>query len=167
MKNKRQAQHGEIKMRKRLMSKHFNYGVKYKMKGNICLQISLKVTFVWSVQLVILYSCPVWYSPLYCLEQHRSWSCQHTQHILFLIFFILYIEYDCGYSLNMLILWLWLFQSKPCSGAAVSSISPLFTNCYWKHEPPTWSLAADQLCGLRFYCCSCISNTLRLREKHQ
>ncbi len=29
-----------------LMSKHFNYAVKYKMKGNICEQISLKVTFV-------------------------------------------------------------------------------------------------------------------------
>lgn len=38
-KNKRRAQHGEIKMRKRLMSKHFNYGVKYKMKGNICLKL--------------------------------------------------------------------------------------------------------------------------------
>lgn len=30
----------------RLMSKHFNYGVKNKMKGNICKQISVKVTFV-------------------------------------------------------------------------------------------------------------------------
>lgn len=36
------VQCSEIKMRKPLMSKHFNYGVKYKMKGNITEQISRK-----------------------------------------------------------------------------------------------------------------------------
>lgn len=46
MKNKRHAACSGIKMRKRLMSKHFNYGVRYKMKGSSSEQISLKVTFV-------------------------------------------------------------------------------------------------------------------------
>lgn len=45
-KNKRKEEHSEIRWRKRLMSKHFNYRVKYEMKGNIYKQISVKFTLV-------------------------------------------------------------------------------------------------------------------------
>lgn len=64
---KTKAQCGAIKMRKRLMNKHFNYGVKYKMKGNIYKQISLKVTFFLKVfNSLFFFPRPVCYSLLCC-----------------------------------------------------------------------------------------------------
>lgn len=54
----RRARRCEIKMRKGLMSKHLIITFKYKMKGNISKQISVKVTLFLSVESAIC-SLPV------------------------------------------------------------------------------------------------------------
>lgn len=62
------------------MSKQFNYGVKNKMKGTICKQISVKVTLFQSISLQLCFHvfCPLcsWTSPILSYGYKEVTKCQ-------------------------------------------------------------------------------------------